>query len=42
MLGIWIQDREGAKFWPGVLTGLRNRGLEDALIVCCDGLADLL
>src|SRR5262249_19090367 len=36
VLGIWIQSAEGAKFWMSVLTELRNRGLKDALIVCCD------
>lgn len=41
VLGIWIQDREGAKFWGSVLAELRNRGLKDALIVCCDGLTGL-
>jgi putative transposase len=41
VLGIWIQSAEGAKFWLGVLTELRNRGLKDALIVCCDGLTGL-
>jgi putative transposase len=41
VLGIWIQDKEGARFWGSVLTELRNRGLKDALIVCCDGLAGL-
>ncbi len=37
VLGIWLQDNEGAKFWLSVFTELRNRGLRDALIVCCDG-----
>ncbi|MCV7385702.1 IS256 family transposase [Mycolicibacter longobardus] len=41
VLGIWIQQTEGAKFWHGVLTELRNRGCRDALFVCCDGLAGL-
>ena len=41
VLGIWIQSAEGAKFWLSVLTELRNRGVKDALIVCCDGLAGL-
>lgn len=41
ILGIWIQDNEGAKFWLRVLTDLRQRGLRDALIVCCDGLTGL-
>jgi putative transposase len=41
VLGVWIQQTEGAKFWSGVLTELRNRGLRDALFVCCDGLTGL-
>lgn len=41
VLGIWLQDSEGAKFWLSVFTELRNRGLKDALIVCCDGLTGL-
>ena len=41
VLGIWLQQTEGAKFWSGVLTELRNRGLRDALFVCCDGLTGL-
>jgi putative transposase len=38
VLGIWVQSTEGAKFWLGVLAELRNRGVSDVLIVCCDGL----
>lgn len=43
VLGVWIGDSngEGAKFWLAVLTEIRNRGVEDALIVCCDGLKGL-
>jgi putative transposase len=41
VLGVWIQETEGAKFWLRVLTDLRQRGLRDALIVCCDGLTGL-
>ncbi|NNF56431.1 MAG: IS256 family transposase [Acidimicrobiales bacterium] len=43
VLGIWIGDTEGegAKFWLSVLTELRNRGVDDVLIVCCDGLKGL-
>ena len=42
MLGVWLGDGgEGAKYWLSVLTEIRNRGLEDALIVCCDGLKGL-
>jgi putative transposase len=39
VLGIWVQTSEGAKFWAGVLAELRNRGVQDTLIVCCDGLS---
>jgi putative transposase len=38
VLGIWVQASEGAKFWAGVCAELRNRGIRDTLIVCCDGL----
>src|SRR3954452_1830861 len=38
VLGIWVQAVEGAKFWAGVCAELRNRGVRDVLIVCCDGL----
>lgn len=41
VLGIWIEPREGSRFWLNVLTTLRNRGLKDALVVCCDGLTGL-
>ncbi|GAA4744715.1 hypothetical protein GCM10023199_24970 [Actinomycetospora chibensis] len=40
-LGAWIAETEGAKFWHSVLTLLRNRGLRDILIACCDGLTGL-
>jgi putative transposase len=40
-LGCWIQDSEGAKFWAKVLADLRNRGVRDILIACCDGLTGL-
>src|SRR5579863_900909 len=36
--GIWVQAAEGARFWAGVCAELRNRGIRDVLIVCCDGL----
>jgi putative transposase len=36
VLGIWVQATEGAKFWAGVCAELRNRGVRDTLIVCCD------
>ena len=38
ILGLWIAENEGAKFWMGVLTELKNRGVEDILIACMDGL----
>ena len=43
VLGIWIGDSkgEGAKFWLSVLSELKNRGVDDVLIVCCDGLKGL-
>jgi len=42
VLGVWLGDGdEGAKFWLTVLTELRHRGVEDVLLVCCDGLKGL-
>ena len=41
VLGIWVQQSEGAKFWMQVCTELRNRGVRDVLIACCDGLTGL-
>lgn len=41
VLGCWIQDSEGAKFLQNVVIDLRNRGVRDILIVCCDGLTGL-
>ena len=40
LLGLWVgeAETEGAKFWLKVLTDLRNRGMKDMLIACCDGL----
>ena len=38
VLGLWSNSNEGAKFWLGVLTELKNRGVKDILIVCVDGL----
>jgi len=38
LLGIWVSQNEGAKFWLNVLTELKNRGAEDILIACVDGL----
>ena len=39
LLGLWMAQAEGAKFWLNVLTGLKNRGVEDILIACIDGLS---
>jgi putative transposase len=43
VLGMWVGPTggEGAKFWMGLLTELRNRGVTDTFIVCCDGLKGL-
>jgi putative transposase len=38
ILGMWLAETEGARFRVGVLTELRNRGLEDIFIACMDGL----
>ncbi|EML7270048.1 TPA: IS256 family transposase [Citrobacter sedlakii] len=38
LLGMWLAENEGAKFWLNVLTELKNRGLQDILIACVDGL----
>lgn len=38
VLGIWVQEREGAKFWAGICAELANRGVKDILIACTDGL----
>lgn len=35
---MWLDENEGAKFWLSVLTELKNRGLQDTLIACVDGL----
>ena len=39
LLGMWISENEGAKFWLSVLTELQNRGVKDFLICCVDGLS---
>jgi putative transposase len=39
ILGMWIGEEEGAKFWLAVLTELNSRGVEDILIACCDNLS---
>jgi len=38
VLGLWIAENEGSKFWMAVLTEIRNRGVQDMLIACMDGL----
>ena len=38
LLGMWVSENEGAKFWLSVLTELNNRGVKDILIACVDGL----
>ena len=39
VLGLWLgKGDEGAKFWLGVITELKNRGVTNVLVVCCDGL----
>ena len=39
LLGIWMAETEGAKFWLNVLTELQNRGVQNILIACVDGLS---
>lgn len=41
LLGLWIANTEGAKFWLSVLTELKNRGVNDVWIACVDGLKGL-
>lgn len=41
VLGIWVQNGEGASFWAAVMAELANRGVTDILIACCDGLQGL-
>lgn len=38
LLGLWLGEREGSKFWLNVLTELKNRGVQDVLVACVDGL----
>src|SRR5919205_2875991 len=37
LLGLWLSESEGAKFWLSVFTDLKNRGVEDCFIACVDG-----
>lgn len=39
LLGLWLGESEGAKFWLAIMTELKNRGLKDILIACVDGLS---
>ena len=41
VLGLWFEGTEGARFWLNALTELKNRGVQDVLFVCCDGLTGL-
>jgi putative transposase len=41
VLGLWMDGSEGARFWLTALTELKNRGVQDILFVCCDGLTGL-
>ena len=38
LLGLWMAQTEGAKFWLSVMNELKNRGVQDIFIACCDGL----
>jgi len=38
LLGLWMAQTEGAKFWLSVMNELKNRGVDDIFIACCDGL----
>lgn len=39
LLGLWLAETEGAKFWLSCLTDLKNRGLRDIFVACIDGLS---
>ena len=41
LLGLWLRESEGAKFWLSVFTELKNRGMQDCFIACVDGLKGL-
>jgi len=41
LLGLWMAETEGAKFWLSVFNELKNRGLEDCFVACVDGLKGL-
>jgi putative transposase len=38
VLGLWVTDNEGSKFWLQVLTEVQNRGVQDIFVACVDGL----
>jgi putative transposase len=38
VLGLWVGENEGAHYWLGIMNELKNRGIEDILIACVDGL----
>ena len=38
LLGLWLSENEGAKFWLSVLTELKNRSIKDVFVACVDGL----
>ena len=38
LLGLWLGESEGAKYWLGIMTELKNRGVQDILIAAVDGL----
>jgi transposase-like protein len=38
LMGMWIAENKGAKFWLNVLTELQSRGVKDIFIACVDGL----
>lgn len=41
VLGLWIENYEGAKIWANILSELKNRGVQDIFIACCDNLSGL-
>jgi transposase-like protein len=41
LLGLWLSESEGAKFWLSVFTELKNRGVQDCCVACVDGLKGL-
>lgn len=38
LIGLWLSENEGAKFWLSVMTDMKNRGLNDIFVACVDGL----